>query len=473
MRVKSSQKLSGARGSAPKRLRRADALRWIPAFAGMTLLFLFCSFACAEAAQIQEVTSRGGIKAWLVEDHKLPLVALHFGFRGGVEQDPANKQGLANLAMDLLTEGAGTYDAAAFQQKLADHSIQMGFSAGRDSLSGAIKTLSTDRQEAFELLTLALTAPRLDTKDFERERDEQLTSLRSQFGNPDWQARYGLFQKIFANHPYGQRRLGSIKTLASLTNEDVKTFLAAHLARDNLVVAVAGDISPSELAVALDQIFGGLPRHAHLTPVGEVEWPQDTATILTSREGTQTELLFAMPGPKLDDPDWYAAEIANYILGGGGFSSRLMQDVRDKKGLTYGIDTGVSPSEHGSLIVGQASTDNPKTKEAWDIALATMRHFYTDGVTPAEINSAKDYLTGSLPLSLTSTDKIAALLVSFQIEHRSADYLDKRNDLIRNVTADDVQTAIRHWFNPDRLTLSMVGKPDGMSPTETRALVRE
>lgn len=433
----------------------------------------FSFVTTAEAAQIQEVTSRGGIKAWLVEDHKLPLLAVHFAFRGGVEQDPADKQGLADLSMNLMTEGAGPYDAAAFQQRLADHSIGMGFNAGRDALSGSLKVLSADRREAFELLALVLTQPRLEGKDFERKRGEQLSALRMQLGSPDWQARYGLFQKIFGSHPYGERHLGTTKTLAGLTRDDVKSFLAAHLARDNLVVAVAGDITAPELAQMLDQVFGKLPRHARLTPVGDVEWPQNAAVILTPREGTQTELMFAMPGPKQDDPDWYASEIANYILGGGGFSSRLMQDVRDKKGLTYGIDTGLAPMEHGGVIVGQAATDNPKTKEAWDIALSTMRRFYEDGATPAEINAAKDYLTGSLPLSLVSTDRIAAVMASLQLEHRAADYLDRRNDYIRNITNEDVQAAIRHWFNPDRLTLSMVGKPDGMNFTETRTLVRE
>jgi zinc protease len=151
----------------------------------------------------------------------------------------------------------------------------------------------------------------------------------------------------------------------------------------------------------------------------------------------------------------------------------LMQDVRDKKGLTYGIDTGLSPMEHGGLIVGDAATDNPKTAEAWDIALSTMRHFYEDGVTDKEIGAAKDYLTGSLPLALTSTDRIAGVMADLQLERRSPDYLDRRNDLIRGVTAEDVQDAIRRWFNPDRLTLSMVGKPEGLAPTETRGLTRE
>ncbi len=456
----------------------SDIRRWATETRGLVFC-LVMSVVClllsvpANATTPREVTSPGGIKAWLVEDHKLPLIAMNFAFRGGVEQDPADKQGLATLAMDLLTEGAGDFDAAAFQQQLADHSIELNFSAGRDCLSGGMKALSADRDKAFDLTRLALTKPRLDPADLERLRAQQGAALRSQLGNPDWQARYALFQKIFGSHPYGRRRLGSVKTLAAITRDDVASFIVRHLAQDNLVIAVAGDITPKQLATALDAMFGALPKHARMASIDETAWPQDSAIILSPREGTQTELLFAMSGPKRDDADWYAAEIANYILGGGGFSSRLMQDVRDKKGLTYGIQTGLTPSVHAGLIVGQAATDNPKTAEAWKIALDTMRRFYDDGATDKEINAAKDYLTGSLPLELTSTDKISAALVEIQLDRLGLDYLDRRNDLIRKVTTDDIDRVIKRWFNPDRLTLSMIGKPEGMTPTETRSLVRE
>ena len=443
---------------------------------GVTLLFCLLSLflpSLAHATDVQEVESRGGIKAWLVEDHKLPLIAMGFAFRGGVEQDPADKQGLATLTMNLLTEGAGPYDAAAFQKKLADHSITLHFGAGRDALNGSLKALSADRHEAFNLLALALTQPRFDAKDFERLRGEQLTALRTQLADPGWQARYALLHNVFRGHPYGGRRLGTTQTLAAITCDDIRGFSASHLARDNLVVAVAGDIPAAELGAALDQIFGKLPRRADLVPISEIEWPQNVARILVPREGTQTELLFAMPGPKQDSSDWYAVQIANYALGGGGFSSRLMQDVRDKKGLTYGISTELAPADHAGMIVGQAATDNPKTREAWEIAQATMRRFYDDGATLGEVNSAKDFLTGSLPLALTSTDKIAGALVTLQLERRDPNYLDKRNDLFRNVSLDEVNIAIRHWFNPDRLTLAMVGKSDGMASTEMKAQAKE
>jgi zinc protease len=419
-------------------------------------LFLLTGLA-AHAAEVQEVTSKNGIKAWLIVDHKLPLISFSFAFRGGVEQDPPDMQGLANLTMSLLTEGAGPYDYAAFEQLLADHSIALTFNPGRDALFGTMKMLRDERETGFNLLHLALTQPRFDTKDIERERNQQLAGLRSQLGNPEWQARYAMFQQIFGTHPYASRRLGSTKTLGHIARNDIAQFAAHHMARNNLLVAVAGDITPEELAVTLEQVFGDLPLEAQNTPISEIVWPKNTAVLLTPRDGTQTALMFAIPGPRRNDPDWFAASIANYILGGGGFSSRLMQELRDKSGLTYGIDTGLSPMEHGGLLAGETATDNAKTGTAWRVIKKTMQDFYNDGVTAKEVQSAQNYLTGAMPLAMTSTDKIAGVLLELQIDRLGSDYLDHRSALIRAVTADDVNRVIKMWFNPDLVTLSMVG----------------
>ncbi len=443
----------------------------IPALA----LFVCALFigASAHATTIEEVTSKGGIKAWLVEDHQLPLISLRFAFRGGVEQDPDDRQGLANLAMGLMTEGAGTYDAAAFQQQLADHSISLQFAAGRDELSGGLKCLREERATGFDLLRLALASPRFDDAAIARAKARQLTGIRYQLGSPDWQARYGLLSHIFAGHPYDRRSLGTEKTLAAITPADIKAFAADHLARDNLLIAVAGDITPAELGDALDQIFGKLAATAKLAPVVDVVWPRDTPSILVPRDGTQTSLLFARPGPKRLDPDWYAAEIANYILGGGGFSSRLMHEVRDKNGLTYGISTDLAPMDHAAMIVGDAATDNPKTGNAWDITRAVWKNFFMNGATPEEIQGAKDYLTGSLPLAMTSTDAIAGVLVGMQEERLGRDYLDRYKSLIDGATAADVMHVIKRWFDPAQLTLVMVGKPEGVTPSVTEPQVKE
>ena len=444
-------------------------------FPAIRLFFLiFMASTCpAGATVIQDVVSTSGIHAWLVQDDKLPLIAMSFAFHGGVEQDPADRQGLADLTASLLTEGAGHYDANAFQQQLADHAIALNISAGRDEITGSIKMLHAEADVGFDLLRLVLTQPRFDSKEIENKRDQQMTALRLQLGSPGWQARYALFQKIFADHPYGQRHLGSLHSLSSITPSDIRTFAASHLARDNVVIAVTGAISAAELRVVLDHVFGDLPDRAKRTPVAEVTWPATPSITLIPREGTQTTLLFAMPGPKRDDPDWYAAQIADYILGSGGFSSRLMQEVRDKKGLTYGIGTSLAAMDHAGVIIGNADIDNGKAGQAWATIEDTLHDFYNDGVTQKEIAAAKDYLTGSLPLSMTSTDRIAGVLLGMQLENLGRDYLDQYNDLIRRVTPGDVERVIQRWFDPDRLSLSLVGKPEGMTPTQTQSLVHD
>jgi len=435
---------------------------------------LFLASPAARAVDIQEVTGpKSGVKAWLVEDHKLPIIAMHLAFDGGSEQDPVAKQGLAALTVAALTEGAGPYSATAFQQQLADRSIFLNFDAERDEIDGSLKSLSADKDKAFELLQLALTKPHFDTKDIERLRAAQLAGIRQQFADPNWQARYALLSHLFAGHPYGQRHLGTTQSLQSLTNDDIRGFAARHFARDNLTVAVAGDLTPAELAAVLDKTFADLPAHARLTVIDDVTPTTDTPTILVHRDGTQTDILFSMPGPKRDDPDWYAAEIANYVMGGGGFSSRLMQDVRDKKGLTYGVDTDLSPAQHAGLIFGQAAVDNPKVGEALDTMRETMHRFHDEGPTSREITAAKDYLTGSQPLALTTTDKIAGVLVSMQRDHLGRDYLDRYTEIMRGVTAKDIDRAIDRWFNPDKITWVLVGQPDNVVVTQTKDSVKQ
>lgn len=427
----------------------------------------------AASIKVEQVESKLGIKALLVHDAKLPLIALHFAFRGGVEQDPAGKEGLAHLATELLTQGAGPYDDMAFQDLLAQDSIRLNFSAGRDALVGAVKTLASTRKKAFDLLHLALVAPRCAPEALARVRGQMIAESKTQMDDPAWQARYALYATLYGDHPYGKRSLGSAASVESLTPEDAKTFLKKHMARDNLVVAAAGAITAEELARVLDEVFGDLPAKAEETPIPDVSWPAVPPIISVARQGTQTSMYFAAPMLRREDKDWYAAEIANYILGGGSFSSRLMQTVREKEGLTYGIGTDLAPMDHDSLLIGRAATDDPKAGRAYDLTVQVWKDLYEKGPSDEEVAAAKAFLIGSLPLHLTTTSAIAGALVSVQLDHLPADYFEKKKEFLSAVTPKDVQRVLRRWFDPAKAAFSFVGAPEGITPSLTRSLVRE
>lgn len=443
---------------------------------GIFLLVLLCVFAGAPSyayatPQIVEVTSKGGIKAWLMQSQRLPLISMRFAFRGGVEQDPADKQGLATLMTSLLTQGAGPYDDQGFQSFLAEKSIQMDVGAGRDALTGSLKTLRRNKAEAFRLLSLALTKPRFEPDVFTRLQKQQLTAIKFQIASPAWQARYALFQSVFGDHPYGFRSLGSMKTVQAITREDVVAFARQRLAKDNLVVVVVGDISAAELAKALDEVFGALPDKAAADQIETTSWPEKQTSVLVSRSGTQTHLVFATPMLRRKDPDWHAAEIANYILGGGGFVARLMKEVREKAGLTYGISTGLAAMDKASLLMGELSADNDKAAQAYALTKKIWEEFFKKGVSQEEVDAAKDHLTGSLPLALTSTDAAAAVLLSLQLDGFGADDLAKRSSRIQAVTLDDVNRVVRKWFNPALASFAFVGEPGGIETDQKRLLI--
>ena len=443
---------------------------------GLFLLIALSLFPFTAAANpvIVEVTGpKSGVKAWLVEDHTLPLISMQFSFRGGVEQDPHDKQGLGVLMAGLLTQGAGPYDDRAFQERLAARVISLSIDAQRDFIVGEIKTLRRAKDEAFKLLSLALTAPRFDEAAFERLRAQQVTAVKAQLANPAWQARLALYQGVFGDHPYGSRALGTPTSLASLTRADAAALARGRLAKDTLYVSVVGAITKAQLAAVLDRTFGALPAHAQLAPPPLVTWPSQTMTTLVHRAGTQTTILFAAPMLFRADPDWQPAEVANYILGGGGFSSRLMKAVRDKEGLTYGIDTSLVPMEKASMLLGQISADNDKTARALRLLKEVWRAFYEDGPSEDEVTAAKDFLTGAQPLALSSTGAIAGVALSMQENNLGRDFLDRREGLIRAVTRDDVRRVIRKWFNPDGASYALAGEPDGVDADSQREMTKE
>ncbi|MGB8274886.1 MAG: pitrilysin family protein [Alphaproteobacteria bacterium] len=419
----------------------------------------------ARAVTVERVVSPQGVEAWLVRDPTIPILSVHFAFRGGAATDPAGKEGLSRMVSALLDEGAGDLDSEAFQRRLNDLAITLRFDTGPDYFTGRLKTLSENRDQAFELLELALNKPRFDAEPIQRIRSQILAILAHDAEDPDYIAAKTWYAAMFPGHPYARPTDGTPESVRAIGDEDLRDFVHRRLARDNLLIGVVGDITPEVLAPLLDKTFGALPAHADGDGVPEVKPSAEGGTIVIDRDIPQSVVVFGEEGVKRDDPDYYIAYVMNYILGGGGFTSRLTEQVREKRGLAYSVYSYLMPMEHTGLIVGGVATENSRLKESLDLIRAEWRRLADGGVTDEELKNAKSYLTGSFPLRLDSSDEIAETLVSIQMGRLGIDYMDRRNALIEGVTRADIRRVAKRLIAPEALTFVVVGRPTGVTAT--------
>lgn len=416
----------------------------------------------ARAVEVQQVTSPGGITAWLVEDHSNPILSLDLAFVGGAVLDPEGQEGLSYLVSGLIDEGAGELDSQAFQETLNNLSITLSFDAGLEAFQGRLRTLTENRQTAFDLLRLALTKPRFDEEPVERIRSQILVQLAQESENPNVIARRALRELMFPGHPYSRQAHGTPESIRAIGVDDMRRFVAERFARDALMVAVVGDVTAEELGPLLDYAFLALPAEAAPFDLPEVE-PQGKGQVLViERNLPQSVIAFGQGGPKRDDPDFYAAYVANHILGGGGFSSRLYAEVRDKRGLAYSVFSYLNPLERSALVMGGVATANERAGESLSVIRDEWARMGAEGPTPEEIDDAKTYLTGSYPLRFSSTGEIAGTLLGIQLDDLGIDYVNIRNDLVDAVTAEDAQRVARELFRAEDLTVVIVGRPDGV-----------
>lgn len=426
----------------------------------LVFFVLVFAWAPAHAVDVQRV-SVNGLEAWLVEDHSNPMIAVEIAFRGGAALDPPGKEGLALVAASLLDEGAGDLDSRAFQLRLEELAISLQFDANDDTFDGTLRTLTANRAEAFELLKLSLTAPRFDPEPLARMKNQLQAMLRRQEEDPESVASRRFFSAVFPDHPYG--RPVTPDSIATITQADLRAFTAKRLARDNLIIGVAGDITPEELARQLESTFADLPEQAAPNGVPDTEAAVPPAIIVAEQSTRQSAIVFGQRGMKRDNPDFYAATVMNRILGGGGFTSRLYQEVREERSLAYSVDTSLIPLAHTALILGSAGTANERAGETIEVVRDQWRRFAENGATPEELADTKTYLVGSFPLRFTSNGNIAAILASMQVYNLGIDYLDRRNTLIEAVTLADVNRVAKALLDPAALTMVVVGEPQGIS----------
>lgn len=439
----------------------------------ITALFVSPAFAqdtkkTERVLDIQEVVSESGIKAWLVEDHSLPIIAMEFAFQeAGSARDPKDKQGLARMASNTMDEGAGDLDSQAFQKTLTDLSISLSFSAGRDDFSGSLKALTRHKDKAFELMHLALTRPRFDQEAVSRMRDANIARVKSSMAEPDWMAARLLNDRAYAGHEYALNSGGTLTSLTAITREDLENFAKTNLTRDRLVIGVAGDMTAAELKTTMDKIFSGLPASATAQPLSDLDIDGKNAVVLYEQDIPQTIIEIMMPGMRRTDPDFFAAQIMNFTLGGSGFGSRLTEEIREKRGLTYGIQSSLQEMDHTTGYGISLSTENKNAGEALRLIQAEMKKISDASITDDELKAAQSYMIGSLPLAFTSTEAIASTLAGLQKNDRPIDYLDQLPNHLNAVTKADVQRAARRLLQPQKSLTILVGKPVGVTATET------
>nr|WP_152825337.1 pitrilysin family protein [Fertoeibacter niger] len=424
-------------------------------------LILFALPLRAEIA-IKEVVSPGGITAWLVEEHGIPFTALEIRFKGGTSLDAPGKRGAVNLMTGLIEEGAGDLDAQGFAAARDGLAASYRFRAGIDSLSVSAQFLTENRDQAVDLLRLALVEPRFDADAVERVRGQVLSGLRSDAKDPAVLAANAFDAAAFGDHPYGSSGDGTLESVAALTRDDIIAANTGALARDRIYVSAVGDITAEDLGALLDHLLGDLPATGAPMP-GRAGWALAGGVTVQDFPTPQSVIRFGHEGITRDDPDFFAAYILNEVLGGGRFGARLMTEVREKRGLTYGVSTYLAPMDHAEMFLGQFASANEKAAEAVAVVQAEWARMAAEGITAEELASTKTFLTGSYPLRFDGNGPIADILVGMQMQGLPIDYAATRNEKIEAVTLDDVARVAKRLLRPDDLHFVVVGQPVGLA----------
>ena len=412
--------------------------------------------------QIQKVVSKKGIEAWLVEDHSRPILSLQFGFTGGTVQDPEGKPGVATFVAGMLDEGAGDLNSEAFQNRLEDLAAKMSISASYDHVTGSFQTLTQNRDKSFKLLHMALTSPHFTAGDVERIREQLVANLRVEEKDPDKVASLEWHKLAFGSHPYARPTSGTIESVSAITPDDLRNYAKRIFARDNLKIAAVGDVDAAKLGDLLDSVFGDLPAKSDLKHLEDFSWQNTSKQRIVTMPNPQSVVQFGFQGLKRKDPDFIPAYILNYVVGGGGFSSKLMQEVREKRGLAYSVYTYLYPLDHVGVFAGGVATENKSVRESLELIKAELDRAAKEGLTEQELRTAKDYLIGSFALRFDTSSKIAAQLLAIQLDDLGINYIERRNGEIEAITVDDIKRVARRLMEPKNLIVTVVGEPEGI-----------
>lgn len=411
--------------------------------------------------KIKQVTSPGGITAWLVEDHSIPFTALELRFRGGTSLDAPGKRGAIYLMSGLLEEGAGDLMAQDYAKALEALAASFSYDTSKDTTSISARFLTENRDAAIALLRDTLHLPRFDQVAVDRVRGQVLSGLRSDAKDPNDIAGRAFATMAYGDHPYGSDGKGTIDSVTALSRQDIVDAHRAVFTRDQLFVGAVGDINADQLGALLDTLLGDLPDTGATIPGPATVTIPGGVTVIDF-DTPQSVALFGQIGIDRDDPRFFAAYVMNQILGGGSFESRLMSEVREKRGLTYGVYSYLVPRDLAAVYMGSVASANDKMAQAVQVIRDEWRRMATKGVTPQELQDAQTYLTGAYPLRFDGNGPIASIMVGMQVQGLPIDYIATRNDKVNAVTLEDVNTLAAELLTPNGLHFIVVGRPQGL-----------
>ena len=426
------------------------------------LVALLIALAAAPASAllpIQQWTTKGGARVYFVESHELPMLDVSVDFAAGSAFDTPAKSGLAAVTLGQLKLGAGGLSENEISRRIADTGAVLGnrFDSDRGGMSLRTLTSKAELQQALDVFARVLQQPEFPAAVLEREKARVIDAIRESDTKPETLLNRTFSKMIYGSHPYGLRGSGEAATVAAITRDDVAAFYRGHYLSDRAVVAMMGDVTREQAAAIAEQLTAALPRAdapAVIPPVPSLERAETRAV---EHPATQSHLLMGMPGIRRDDPDYFPLYVGNYILGGGGFVSRLLDEVRSKRGLAYSAYSYFQPlKQRGPFVIG-LQTRRDQAGEALAVVRATLAEFLAKGPTEDELAKAKQNIVGGFALRIDSNRKIVENLAAIGFYELPLTYLDDFAANVEKVTVDDIRRAFARHVDPARMVTVVVG----------------
>jgi zinc protease len=427
-------------------------------------------FAAAGVAHallpIEHWETQRGARVYFVQNRDLPMLDVSVDFPAGAAFDTPEKSGRANLTAHMLRLGAGGMDEDEISRRMADVGAQLSGRFDADRAGAGVRTLSSakERQQAIAILARILVRPEFPAATLEREKVRLIGALKEADTKPDTIAARTFARMTYPNHPYGLRNSGEVATIAKLTREDLASFHRAYYTADRAVIAMIGDVTREEAAAIAETLTAELPSAGGAAPTVPAVPPLEKgAETWVAHPATQSHILMGGPGVQRGDPDYFPLFVGNYVLGGGGFQSRLTEEVRTKRGLAYSAYSYFSPMLRAGPFVVGLQTQATGARDTLAVVRKTVADFIAQGPTANELAAAKKNIVGGFPLRIDSNRKIHENLAVIGFYRLPLTYLDDFPKNVERVTAEQVKSAFQRRIDPTRLATVVVG-PAGETP---------